>query len=290
MIRCTISPRIRLEVCAPHRVAPPAVEGAALLEGASSVSVEAVCVRGGAVVCVGGSTVEARGFAVRGGRAGIVSGSAVTASAKVRHNMEEIKRIFGESSIEILLAGDGAGGLIDYVPPPWSQRVDTTDTTEVPPLTPSFSTPATQVGTVGNIEFYGGPLVTDFSLGIFSQGLPDTTSPIAQINNTIAYSATRGRIMIQDGAAGTNNYSPDGFADLEGPDFLVWSADSASQTMEMHASGGRHGVGSYPSSMTVDLARMVHQGSSGVDYKAQFYVLLNRLMTDTEIAQVRALL
>lgn len=77
MIRCIITPSVQLTctitrtthltVCAPQRVQPPAIVGAACCEGASSAHAAGVCVRAGTVLATGVSQVRAAGVITRAG-------------------------------------------------------------------------------------------------------------------------------------------------------------------------------------------------------------------------------
>lgn len=291
-IKCTISPRISLEVCAPQRVPPAAIDVSASVIGASSVAAAAVCVRAGHANCLGASTVEARGSAIRGGRAGIVGGSVVTAAARVRHDMEEIKRIFGEESIQALFSCDENGDLKDYSPPRWPSVTDYVGNVGIAPISDSFSTSAMDIlNATGVREYQNGPLLKTFSLGVFMNSRGVNTTPIALTNNTSIYLATSGRMMIRNAVEGQNNYSPTGFVNYDQNEFMVWSADEVAGKMYLQATGGTHIINSYPSDMTEDRFRFVHQSNGGGEpYTAQFWIVLDRLMTDPEIAAVRALL
>jgi len=291
-ITCRVTPRITIPVRAPQRVQPPPVELSARCVGTSSVIVSMACRRGLSARCVGASSVAASMAARRGLSAPISGGSSVTASMEVRHNMEHIKRIFGESDILLLVAGDGAGGVQSYhTAPGFVETSDNVEGNVIPPVTDSFSQNGVEVGVLpgGQSIVFSSPFVETFSMGMFVGKCTNDTGIIARVNNMYLYSSTGLNLMIRDAKAGISYFSGAGLAKYDEPDFWIMEADKTAQQMHMRGAGGKYTVNAYPEDMTLGEVRFGRITGYQI-YDVQFYVLLNRLMTDDEIAQVRALL
>jgi len=209
------------------------------------------------------------------------------------HNFyQKIIDIFGIDSIEILLASDGEGGLKDYVTQDGATVTDNTTTSDVSALSTSFDVSATAVSFSSSFRKYenGTPLEL-FSVGIFGAPMSmDGLESILTINNMIGYFGKLGEMFIYNASDSVGYRSARGLSEPSGNDFYIWSGDKASNTMSMEAANGKETISDFPSGVSTDEIRLVHYGIDGLEYTAQFWIILNRTMTDPEIAQVRALL